>query len=80
MYLLSHTLIIQDLQTKEVLAIGKVLGRLYLLEPDSLSTKLHQSSIYVHSVSKPTNYVLIPCNVSLDTWHKCLGNASYFIL
>lgn len=71
----THThCLIQDLQTEKLIAIGRLVGKLYVLELSSgfLNTDLH--------VNHLANLSFFPCNMSLDLWHQTLGHASLSIL
>ncbi|KAL0395161.1 UNVERIFIED_CONTAM: Retrovirus-related Pol polyprotein from transposon RE2 [Sesamum latifolium] len=63
---------LQDLRTKENLAVGKLVGKLYILDHNSFSVCSKPSDSVPLSTS---NIVHSTCNDSL--WHLRLGHSSY---
>ncbi|KAL0412092.1 UNVERIFIED_CONTAM: Retrovirus-related Pol polyprotein from transposon RE2 [Sesamum latifolium] len=67
----------EDLKTKDVLAVGRVIGGLYILDKHSFD------SVNIHTVPIPSS--ISKCNMSHaenDTllWHKRLGHPSFPVL
>ncbi|KAL0408279.1 UNVERIFIED_CONTAM: hypothetical protein Sradi_1762300, partial [Sesamum radiatum] len=68
---------LQDLKTKDVLAVGRVIGGLYILDKHSFD------SVNIHIVPVPSS--ISKCNMSHaknDTWlwHKRLGHPSFPVM
>ncbi|KAL4581663.1 hypothetical protein LXL04_006189 [Taraxacum kok-saghyz] len=73
--------ILQDLETNEVVAEGKVLGKLYVLDANCLLNIIDRSR-NDENVNKSCN-VVHSCNVDKDSfsvWHKRLGHSSQSVL
>ncbi|KAL0372319.1 UNVERIFIED_CONTAM: Retrovirus-related Pol polyprotein from transposon RE1 [Sesamum calycinum] len=70
---LTSSCILQDLMTKKPLAVGKQVGKLYLLDSESFipATSLQQSCNSAGDV--PVT------NRKYDIWHRCLGHPSPLI-
>ncbi|KAK4410377.1 Retrovirus-related Pol polyprotein from transposon RE1 [Sesamum angolense] len=71
---LTSSCILQDLMTKKQLAIGKQVGKLYLLDSESFipATSLQQSCNSAGDVSVT--------NSKYDIWHRRLGHPSPLVL
>ncbi|KAL0326887.1 UNVERIFIED_CONTAM: Retrovirus-related Pol polyprotein from transposon TNT 1-94 [Sesamum angustifolium] len=71
----SHCLL-QDQRTKRILAVGKLIGKLYTLDRDSFNTDV----ISRHSITTVAECLLNITVTETDLWHRRLGHTPILVM